>query len=176
MVNEEPSKKKARAEPLPTFQTSCEDAVGFRLLHSADAESLSKEIEAGGTEFSGEFFHQHFGEEEEITGYDGLEVTLWISAQTFHAWLEIKFKARRPGATKIDKVFAEHFPDGICKSKAEFITAVTSAQLPDFTTLGERAATIEAGPSSPTGISQPVHIQRHTLAKADPAVQVRLLA
>lgn len=65
---------------------------------------MKKEIDEQGLDFKGEFFHQHFGEGEQIKGYKNLEVNVWMSAQTYHTWLDIKFKQKKMGADKIEKV------------------------------------------------------------------------
>ena len=42
-----------------------------------------------------EFTHQLFGEEEQIDGYRGLELALYLSQRSFAALVELKYEAKR---------------------------------------------------------------------------------
>eukprot|EP00967_Tisochrysis_lutea_P099167 scaffold147123_cov19-Tisochrysis_lutea.AAC.5 len=68
---------------------------------------MEEEIAAGGIEFDAEFFHQHFGQDDEgetqIKGYKDLRINLWMSAQTYHTWLDIQYSQRKKGADKLEK-------------------------------------------------------------------------
>ncbi len=86
-----PSAKRSRPLEADQFVSSAQEVVKFRMLLSTSRDAILSEIEAGGgTTFDGEFFHQHFGEEETIKGYSGLEIDVWFSAHTFHAHIDIK--------------------------------------------------------------------------------------
>jgi len=69
---------------------------------------MEAEIAAGGIEFDAEFFHQHFGQDEDgetlIKGYKDLRINLWISAQTYQTWLDIQYSKKKMGADKLEKV------------------------------------------------------------------------
>lgn len=106
----EPPEKKQRADTeADPWVHPCEECITFRLVRSATAEELETEISKGGIEFDGEFFHQHFGEDEAIKGYKNLQVNVWMSAQTYHTWLDVKFTQKKLGADKIEKVGAQVF-------------------------------------------------------------------
>lgn len=63
------------------------DALTFHLLEGGSATELATEIdEGGGWPFQAEFFNQVFGDAEEIKGYQGLSVDIWLSLRSFHAW------------------------------------------------------------------------------------------
>ena len=100
----EPQAKKSKTEGGDVWTHACQDAIHFRLVESTTAEGLKKEIAAGGIEFQAEFFHQHFGDDEVLKGYKNLEVNVWMSAQTYVTWLEVKFTQKKLGADKIEKV------------------------------------------------------------------------
>jgi hypothetical protein len=107
MAAEGKSSKRAKAEAEDRndpFLHACADVVRFRLVESVQASTMEEEIAEGGIEFDGEFFHQIFGESESIKGFKNLEVNLWFSAQTYHAWVEIKYTQKKLGADKIEKV------------------------------------------------------------------------
>eukprot|EP00955_Chlamydomonas_euryale_P094890 364899-Chlamydomonas_euryale.AAC.30 len=53
--HEPPAKRQKAADDLVV---DAEEAVSFHGLSSTSREALLAEIEAGGTEFQGEFFHQ----------------------------------------------------------------------------------------------------------------------
>jgi hypothetical protein len=79
-----------------------------RLIESMNAEEMESEIALGGIEFDAEFFHQHFGQDDEgetrIKGYKDLSMNLWIHAQTYHMWLDIQYSKKKMGADKLEKV------------------------------------------------------------------------
>jgi len=81
-------------------------------------KEMEAEIAAGGIEFDAEFFHQHFGQDEEgetqIKGYKDLRINLWIHAQTFHTWLDVQYSKKKMGADKLEKVGAS---GGLCCGK-----------------------------------------------------------
>ena len=112
--------KRLKTDPEDSaFICEAQDVITFHLLESTDREGLLKEVESrksGSADsplsFQGEFFHQvcinmfpmltlldlshppcpsqqHF-EEEKIRGYQGLHVDIWISAHTYHTFLDIK--------------------------------------------------------------------------------------
>jgi hypothetical protein len=155
-------------------------------------------------EFEGEFFHQHFGDDEVIRGYKGLAVTLWVSAATAHVWLEIQFAQKKLGADKLVKVgsvvmsrglhvgtrygkrssklfalvlqvFNEHFPKDLLRSKQDFIAAVTGAA-PALQSALLTAGNVVATLTPSPQPSPTTHIRHLTLATAPPEVQVRCIA
>ena len=165
------------------FICEAQNVIHFHLLESTDRESLLKEIESRKSSsadsplsFQGEFFHQvccycqgsrqparslltirhvssqHF-EDENIRGYQGLHVDIWISAHTYHTLLDIKVRPcssakshhklqwapprvdsdppptqwskRKPGADKVTQILKEHFPLA-SNTQTEFLDAVLS--------------------------------------------------
>lgn len=62
------------------------EAVTFHLLYGNTSAELDAEIRAGGVPFSCEFYNQVFGDSEEINGYKGLEVHVWIALRSGHCW------------------------------------------------------------------------------------------
>lgn len=168
-ISEAPIVKKAPQAPVQhvsAYTVSAHDAVTFHMLETLEAGALAAEIAAGGKLFKGEFLHQHFGDDEEIKGYMGLQIDIWVSAQTYHLWIDIRFKSKRYGALKLNEIFAEKFPAGYCKSKEEFIKAVSTVQLPDLTTYGETMQELTLS----TGAS--VKLQRFILQQAAVSVKV----
>eukprot|EP00798_Chlamydomonas_sp_ICE-L_P003312 gene3312-13339_t len=149
-----------------------DEVVNFRMLTSSTADALQAEIDAGGAEFNGEFFHQHFnleGREEQIRGYIGLNVNIWISAHTLHMWLDIKYEKRKPGADKLEKIFGESGPPGgFLSSRQAFVDTVTCeiSSMPDILALGEEVCSM-----SVAGGQSNVKIMRYNLAKTDAAVK-----
>ena len=80
--------------------------MGTQALHplNLQAPEIEAEIDAGGIEFDAEYFHQLFGDDEVIKGYKDLCVNVWMSVQTYHTWLEIRYSKKKMGADKIEKV------------------------------------------------------------------------
>ena len=155
------------AQRRPVYLCSAHEAVTLRLVYSATAEELAREISAGGKPFKAEFLHQTFGEKEEIRGYTDLRIDIWLSAQTYHAWVHVAYANKRPGADKLNNLFKEAFPQGYSSSQEEYISRVVAgaAQLPDLFEGGEAAGT--------AGADNSIRIRRYPLGVgADAAVRV----
>mmetsp|Transcript_23975 Transcript_23975/g.52458 ORF Transcript_23975/g.52458 Transcript_23975/m.52458 type:complete len:574 (-) Transcript_23975:376-2097(-) len=121
---ERPAKRLKEATPA-AFIDDAAEVIQFHMLESTTKEQLEQEIERGGIEFNGEFFHQHFGEEEKIKGYLDLQIDVWFSGHTYHTWIDMKWAKKKPGADKLAAIFKEHFP-AACKSKEEMIESIVS--------------------------------------------------
>lgn len=65
--------------------------VRCRLVTSHDQPELNKQIDAGGKEFQLEYYHQVFGIDEKIKGYTDLSVDIWLSSQSYHSWVDVKY-------------------------------------------------------------------------------------
>lgn len=169
----EPKRPKLdNGSPRSDYMCDAHEAVTFRVVCSRTSDALEAEIAAGGKTFKAEFLHQHFGEDEEIKGYIGLKINIWVHAQTYHTWVDIKYARKRPGADKLDRIFAEHFPEGTCSSKDSFVQSVveTASQLPDLYSLGETIGRVTGKDGQET------LIKRHNLAKGHEAVRVSPLS
>ncbi|KAG2448260.1 hypothetical protein HYH02_006844 [Chlamydomonas schloesseri] len=138
----------------PSFIADAREAVRFRALTCRDADALQAEIAAGGAPVHVDFLHQHFGDSEQIRGYSNLIITIWFHIQTFHAWVDVSFATKRPGADKLSDIWEGAFPEGYCSSKEDFVEQVvrTAASLPDLLTLGECVGTVPVRPSSAAGL------------------------
>jgi hypothetical protein len=73
------------AENEDEYKCPAAQAVRWHLLESVEASAAEKELSAGGMPFNCEYYHQVFGEEEEISGYKNLGVDIYLSAKTYHA-------------------------------------------------------------------------------------------
>lgn len=170
-VVEEPLAKRPKVEngkPRSEYICDAHEAVSFRAVSCRTAETLEQEIAAGGKAFKAEFLHQHFGEDEQIKGYQGLQINIWLHIQTYHTWVDIKYTRRRPGSDKLDKLFAEHFPEGTSASKDSFVQEVIEAatQMPDLYALGETVGRV-TGKDGNEAL-----LKRHNVAKGHAAVRV----
>jgi len=79
-----------------------------------------------------------FGDEEDVGGYQGLSIDIWISARTYHAWVDIKYERKFPKADDLHRLLEEAFPAGYSTTHDQFITTVTEAVAtsPDYSELG----------------------------------------
>ncbi|KAG2442492.1 hypothetical protein HXX76_002578 [Chlamydomonas incerta] len=148
-----PKPAAAAAKP-PSFIADAREAVQFRAVTCRDADALQAEIAGGGAPVNVEFLHQHFGDSEQIRGYSNLKITIWFHVQTFHAWVDVSFATKRPGADKLSDIWEGAFPEGYYSSKEEFVEQVarTAAALPDLLTLGECVGTVPVRPNSAAGL------------------------
>jgi hypothetical protein len=62
------------------------DTCVFHLVSCTSALELERQIAEGGNRFKCEFFNQVFGDAEEIHGYKGLTVDIWLAQHSFHCW------------------------------------------------------------------------------------------
>jgi hypothetical protein len=93
---EEPAAKRARMQQESAVDEEddkdlAHQYVRFRLVTSHDQAELNKQIDAGGQEFELEYYHQVFGVDEKIKGYTDLRVDIWLSSQSYHAWLDVNY-------------------------------------------------------------------------------------
>jgi hypothetical protein len=64
---------------------------------------------------------------QEISGYEGLGIDLWLSQRSYHALVEVACEAKLPGADDVVKLLRDKFPSGLAQSRAEFLSALSSA-------------------------------------------------
>lgn len=127
-----PFSKKAKLQDFPPIP-ACE-VTAFHLVHATEPATLNAEIDAGGDDFEAEFFHQHFGQDEEIKGYENPEIDIWLHSNSYVAWVDARFDAKARKADDLDSIFANSFKTGYCKSREDFVAAV--AQQPKLELTG----------------------------------------
>ncbi|GIL67145.1 hypothetical protein Vafri_20587 [Volvox africanus] len=165
-----------------SFVADARETVFFRAVSSATADAITAEIAAGGKAVHVDFLHQHFGDSEQIRGYRGLKITIWIHVRTYHTWVDIQFAGKRPGADKLGPIFDGAFPSGYCRSQDEFVeTAVAAAAaMPDLLTLGDCVGTVPLPPTAygitseaadGSGDFLEVSVRRFQVATAPPEVK-----
>ncbi|EFN55767.1 hypothetical protein CHLNCDRAFT_145199 [Chlorella variabilis] len=135
----EPFAKRPRVEGAIHTGLPAEEALTFHLLKK-DAEGRVV-IEENGN-FPPEMTHQLFGEKEEIVGYDGLSIDVWLTPQ-FQAFIDVKYAAKGPGATELKQPFADAFEAGFFQDKAQFDAALQEEAGIDVGLLGEQVASRE---------------------------------
>ncbi|GLC61744.1 hypothetical protein PLESTB_001798300 [Pleodorina starrii] len=140
----------AAATKPAAFIVDAHQAVQFRAVSSPDAEGIAAEVAAGGKPVSVEYLHQHFGDSEQIRGFSGLKITIWVHVRTYHVWVDISFEVKRPGADKLGPIFEGAFPAGYCRSQEEFVTvaAAAAASMPDLLALGDCVGTVQLPPTA----------------------------
>lgn len=106
------------------FIANAREVVHFRAVSSPNSADIEAEISSGGQSVTVDFLHQHFGDSEQIRGYSGLKISIWIHVRTYHSWVEIEFTAKRPGAERLGPIFEGAFPSGYCQSRV----SVTASQ------------------------------------------------
>ncbi|KAG2487112.1 hypothetical protein HYH03_014225 [Edaphochlamys debaryana] len=145
---------KPSAVPASAFIADAHEAVRFRALTCSGREALLTEIEAGGAPVSVDFLHQHFGDSEQIRGYSGLVITIWMHVPTWHTWIDIQYDAKRPGADPLSSIFEGAYPCGYCRTKDDFLSAVlaTAAALPDLASLGQCAGRLTLTAARPAAL------------------------
>jgi len=74
--------------------------------------------------FAPKFLHWIFGEKEEIKGYEGLNVTFYLSAKQLIPLVEIAYSKKAPAFAAVDnleEIFNKHFgPDRLYFDKKAF--------------------------------------------------------
>ncbi|KAL4422981.1 hypothetical protein ABPG77_005461 [Micractinium sp. CCAP 211/92] len=154
----EPFAKRPRVDDPGAEAVKGEEAVTFHLL-SKDPETGAMVLEENG-HFPPEMTHQLFGESEEIVGYDGLSIDIWLSPQ-FQAFIDVKYAGKGPGATDLRTPFKEAFPAGFFEQKEDFDRALQEEGSLDLSVLGKEVA------SQPTEAGSTFRVYRAHLAAAD---------
>ena len=80
-----------------------------------------------------------FGEEEEIEGYDGLGIDIWLTPG-FQALVDVKYASKADGATDLATPFRELFEAGFFTQKPDFDKALEEEAQLDLAELGEQVA------------------------------------
>lgn len=158
----EPFSKRPRVEGPGAEAVKGEEAVTFHLL-SKDPETGAMVLEENG-HFPPEMTHQLFGETEEIVGYDGLSIDIWLSPQ-FQAFIDVKYAGKGPGATDLRAPFKEAFPAGFFEQKTDFDRALQEEAPLDLSALGKEVA------SQPTEAGSTFRVFRAHLATAGPELK-----
>ncbi|GLI63534.1 hypothetical protein VaNZ11_006522 [Volvox africanus] len=166
-----------------SFIADARETVFFRAVSGATADAITAEIAAGGKAVHVDFLHQHFGDSEQIRGYRGLKITIWIHVRTYHTWVDIQFAGKRPGADKLGPIFDGAFPSGYCRSQDQFVAtaAAAAAAMPDLLTLGDCVGTLPLPPptygikkaeaADSSGDLSEVSVRRFQVATAPPEVK-----
>ncbi|KAL4451974.1 hypothetical protein ABPG75_007636 [Micractinium tetrahymenae] len=158
----EPFSKRPRVEGPGAEAVKGEEAVTFHLL-SKDPETGAMVLEENG-HFPPEMTHQLFGEQEEVVGYDGLSIDIWLSPQ-FQTFIDVKYAGKGPGATDLRTPFRDAFPAGFFEQKADFDKALQEEPPLDLSVLGKEVA------SRPSEAGTTFRVYRSHLASADPQLK-----
>ncbi|KAK9866385.1 hypothetical protein WJX84_011581 [Apatococcus fuscideae] len=103
---EGPPGKKQRLEDPGKPVTSANKCINF---HFAKPQSTDSKLQASDS-FQPEFTHQIFGDDEEIHGFEGLEIKVWLLQPSFLAFVDVGCTLHRPDADDVDGEFRKHFP------------------------------------------------------------------
>lgn len=174
---DEPAAKKAKTSgSMPAdYIIRAEEAVVFRIIEPGTGKDLQDVLAEGGQAFTPEYFHQVFGEEEEIKGYKDLAIDVWMCGATFHTWIDIQYEKQHKQADDLHKLLAEAFGTNYVRTEQEFQQLLTASRradagpepkVPRLTELGTCIRNV----SMPDGST--LYIQLHKLAKADPTIRV----
>lgn len=109
---EGPPEKKQRLEDPGKPVVQANDCIRFHFCSPPFATSALHS-------FPPEFTHQLFGDDEEIQGFVGLDVNVWLAQPSFHACVDVSCTLHRPDADDVDGQFRRHFP-GVTFSKEDF--------------------------------------------------------
>jgi hypothetical protein len=101
-----PAALRAKAgQSAPEVAPSCKalDVIDFRLVEGPE------DVEKPG--FAPTFAHQHFGDDEVISGYRGLRVSHYYSAGSLQLFTRISFAEKQPGAVDVGAALRVYMPD-----------------------------------------------------------------
>lgn len=101
--------------------------------------SEAAHIGADGGFFAPKFLHWMFGEDEQVMGYEGLQVTIYLSARRLIPFVEIKYEKKAPAFAKVDNVedkLRNHYGT-IYTDLAEYTSKVLESERDNFEPYGE---------------------------------------
>ncbi|WIA11310.1 hypothetical protein OEZ85_011433 [Tetradesmus obliquus] len=120
------------------------ETVVFHLLYSTTPAELEQEMASGGQPFKCEFYNQVFGDGEEINGYRGLHVDVWLAAHSFHCWVDVRWEDKQSGADDVLTLLQAWWPQPFATEKADFLQRVAAAPALDFAQMGQQIASMPA--------------------------------
>lgn len=135
-------------------------AITFHLVESA-AELENEEDKC----FNPEFTHQQFGDTQQIKGYKGLEVHLWMCAKDFRTYMDVRYEKKHlKPEHDVEEILAADFPAGLESDRAAFEAHLSAASF-DPSALGAVIAshTLRDG--------APLDIRRACLPEASPELR-----
>lgn len=104
------------------------DSVHFKIVSNIDQINDGESADF----FAPKFLHWIFGEKEEIKGYEGLNITFYLSAKKLIPLVEIKYNRKAPAFAAIDnleEMFKKHFgADRIYFERNAFASVLSSEQ------------------------------------------------
>ncbi|KAK9917560.1 hypothetical protein WJX75_005792 [Coccomyxa subellipsoidea] len=71
--------------------------------------------------------HQFFGDEEEIKGYEDLEVDIWLSQRSYEALVEVRYSSKMRDADDIEKALRDKFTAGLSTTRDEYLRKLQGA-------------------------------------------------
>ncbi|GMH38592.1 hypothetical protein BSKO_06476 [Bryopsis sp. KO-2023] len=89
-------------------------------IHLVDASRDKTACSAESEPFHPEFTHQVFGNDETITGYEGLTVDIFLDAKTFYSRVDVRYESSSPGADDVVLKLSAALEDGLLLSEQEF--------------------------------------------------------
>ena len=111
--------------------------------------------------FPPEFTHQLFGDDEEIQGFEGLQINVYLAQPSFHAYVDVACTLHRPDADNVDGQFRKHFP-GVSFNRTDFAQK-----------LAEETIQLTQGQlGEPIKQSQDAAVYQLNLSKASQAIKV----
>ncbi len=158
---EGPPEKKQRLEDPGRPVVQANSCIQFHFLNTQGKDTPYHSQ----LSFPPEFTHQLFGDDEEIKGFEGLQIRVNLAQPSFRAYVDVACTLHRPDADDVDGQFRKHFPD-VSFSKADF-TQKLARDAAQLTTaqLGE-----------PIRHSQGTTVHHFNLSKAAQILKVRHLA
>jgi hypothetical protein len=93
---------------------------------------------------------------------------MWFSASTYHAWVDLRYDAKRFTADDVPGLLAAHFPAGFASNRSEFLCLAGEA-IPGLFDSGELLLTRKL----PDG---QLRVSLHNLATAAPHIQACTLS
>ena len=108
------------------FTASANEALTFHLV--ADREAFASRASAGS--FHPSYTNQVFGEDEQISGYRGLKVDVWLHSATMCAYIEVKYEEKATLGKRPDdivKLMQVPFANTLMTDAAAFEEALSQA-------------------------------------------------
>ncbi|KAK9815493.1 hypothetical protein WJX72_004587 [[Myrmecia] bisecta] len=151
-----------RARVADDFAVSANDCLTIHVLNPVQEAAG---VIADDAAFHPEFTHQIFGDDEEIKGYSGLAIDVYVSQRDMRTLIEVSYTSKRPKADDVLKLLREAFPAGFTQDRQKFLEQLPRTQSLTAQQLGEEVshATLTDGSK--------LAVHHTNIASADQAVQ-----
>jgi len=144
------------------------EVVTFRLVEKPEEWQEGKDKVLLRPGFKPEYTHQVFSEDEEVKGYQGLSIDVFVNARDFTTMVEVKYSEKAKVADDVDDIMAETFQGQVLQGPDSGLKFEQSLSASQALSLGDYGQELD---KSPLGDGAELVITCSNLASASEAIR-----